>query len=106
MSKLTAPSPGRIVEIAFKHAESGDVVRRPAVVVRTWGTPDKPSALVNVKVFLDDKNDWYLTNPMTGQILAADSTKDPLWLTSVEYDSDGAVGKWRYCPQQSATIEV
>jgi hypothetical protein len=56
--KSAAPSVGRIVHFHFQHR--GELVTRPAIVVRVWDPQKHPAYQcdeVNLRVFLDGAND-------------------------------------------------
>lgn len=87
-----APSVGRVVHFHF-HDEGGNVVTRPALIVRTWD-PAKYAAYqndqVNLRVFLDGAND----NQGTGG--PAD------WQTSIPRSDEPKAGCWSWPPHVPA----
>lgn len=81
------PSVGRIVLYRLKD-KRGDIVIRPAIVVRVWERQDDEMPLVQLQVFTDGSND------------GVGGPDGIVWKTSVHYDEAGAEGTWSWMPYQ------
>lgn len=81
------PTVGRVVLYRLKD-RYGEIVSRPALVVRVWDRADDVMPLVQLQVFADGSND------------GPDYAGGIVWKTSVHYDESGAEGTWHWMPYQ------
>ena len=82
------PSVGRIINVVLRAGgNSSELITRPAIIVRTWGSPEQPASYVNVQVFTDMTNDGY------GQ--------PTIWMTSVRFDEENKreANTWHWPPR-------
>lgn len=70
------PTVGRIVNAVIK-SKLGELVTRPAIVVRPWGST--PNAALNAQVFCDGDGG-----------IANDGLPNVVWKTSLTFDPTGA----------------
>jgi len=81
---------GRTVRYGIGKDADGNVVERPAVVVRVW---NKDTGAVNLQVFLDGGND-------AGEFINGEQCRQGLaWKTSVTRTDAPAVGSWWWPPR-------
>lgn len=78
---MQIPTIGRVVHFHFINRD-GKLVARPAIIVNDWGA-DKPDAAVNLRVFLDGKND-------------ADAINAAEWQTSVKVAEEPTAGSFTW----------
>lgn len=92
-------SEGRIVHYGIGRDYAGNVVRRPAVIVNSWGGSDHP----NIQVLLDgsnDSSDHYPTTPegeRWAMPTAEECTAGHAWRTSCNQGTN--VGEWCWPPR-------
>lgn len=83
------PTIGRIVHATILDAK-GDLVVRPAIIVRVWG--EAPTAAVNAQVFCDGDAPASQSN---------DGLPNVLWKTSLMFSEESGTlaGSWSWPPR-------